>query len=74
MNNPQLIDWNFTDETRTVPHCFSDITLRDLFAAFALAGLLSQERFMNGKELATWAYDLAGFMLAAREQGNEAKP
>ena len=51
-------------------YSYGGITLRDYFAATALAGLCAKESWDDGEEnvLANWAYDLADAMLAKRRK------
>lgn len=44
------------------------MTLRDYFAAKALAGMLAASENMSNNELARYAYDVADAMLKARER------
>ena len=55
------------------PTAFTDITLRDLFAAFALMGIIGSEDLSDGEgywtgQIATRAYSTADAMLAERSK------
>ena len=45
------------------------MTLRDYFAGQALAGMLADPNVGTREETAECAYDMADYMLAAREKG-----
>lgn len=76
--NPRLIDCadiygcdENGDEFITGSSVHSDITLRDLFAAFAIAGQAAYEG-MEGNDPKLWAgcaYEVADAMLAERAKG-----
>lgn len=70
--NPRLFHYHDRDEggVPLPPGHFSDITLRDLFAAFSLAGRrASPEGGSSPGSEAHWAYADADAMLAARAKG-----
>ena len=58
-----IADGNFVVRTQT------DITLRDLFAAFAMAGLLAYADDQAFSSISDYAYRHADAMLAEREKG-----
>ena len=48
----------------------TDITLRDLFAAFAIAGVTYNDHVTERRYIAIEAYEMADAMLAQREVGS----
>ncbi len=44
------------------------MTLRDYFAAKAMAGVIDSCEFKNSHYIAGWAYEIADAMLAARDK------
>ena len=68
-NNPRLFEplCKGGTELNPVYSLGTALTLRDLFAAFALAGLLAGQ-LTAGDELASTAYEAADDMLAERER------
>lgn len=69
MKNPVLFEWEYADELPdTAVTIGTEVTLRDLFAAFALAGNIAHDRqaFDNPSMAASWAYEHADAMLRAR--------
>ena len=71
MTNPKLFEWVAGPPGQHPQHFDTEITLRDLFAAAALAGNLSNAEIggpnATDAEQAKWAYHAADAMLAARE-------
>ena len=60
--NPDLFDGG-------IDGACTDVTLRDLFAAFALAGLLGRdEKYLDTLACSRAAYAAADYMLAEREK------
>lgn len=65
VSNPTLIDCMDYPDDKTV---MTDVTLRDLFAAFALAGIRANPDVdIQDADVASDAYAQADAMLAARE-------
>ena len=68
--NPPLFWQIETREPGVQGPVVTSITLRDLFAAAALAGLCVGESYQSFEAYAHDAYKMADAMLAAREQGD----
>ena len=68
--NPPLFDWEFIQQGLNDTHLFTNVTLRDLFAAFALAAQIIQDETAanDPNKAAEWAYVNADAMLAERER------
>lgn len=68
-NPPLFVSDVLQSETACVSSVSTDITLRDLFAAFALVALQDeQERSATDEKRAHWAYNMADAMLREREK------
>jgi len=72
--NPQLFDWlkRETSEGKVENVYETDVTLRDLFAAFAMTGLYAsgtvEKRAHTYDKVAHTAYEMAEAMLIEREK------
>ncbi len=67
--NPSLLDWEPTESLSAAP--FSQVTLRDIFAAFAAAGFLAQPEHYRPQDVPEMAYEAADGLLAERERDDE---
>ena len=69
-DNPKLFD-TVTNYEGQLMDAWTYITLQDLFAAFATAGIVSHGLDHTEDTVARWAYAYADAMLAERERTNK---
>ena len=69
--NPWLFGADYSDASRDLPVFYTEITLRDLFAAAAVSSI-ANDGYHKWNDLASDAYNIADALLAERaREGSE---